>query len=133
MLARRLEAEHDALRLTPDEWMSRIVGDGWDHRRREAVEAVMTELAVRVLELGRSVVLDFGCWRRRERDELRALARAVGARTETHYCTTPLAELQRRLSERNRSLPPHTFVVTPEQVAEMYPHFEPPAPDETDA
>ena len=133
LLARRLEAEHDALRLTPDEWMSRIVGDGWDHKRREAVEAVMTDIATRVLQLRRSVVLDFGCWRRTERDELRALARSVGARTQTHYCTAPLAELQRRLAERNRSLPPHTFVVTPEQVAEMFPHFEPQAPDETDA
>ena len=133
MLARRLEAEHDAIRLTPDEWMSRIVGDGWDHKRREAVEAVMTDLAVRALELGCSVVLDFGSWTRRERDQFRALARAVGARVQTHYCTAPLEELQRRLSERNRSLPPHTFVVTPEQVAEMFPHFEPKAPDETDA
>ncbi|HEY1926010.1 MAG TPA: ATP-binding protein [Caulobacteraceae bacterium] len=133
MLARRLEAEHDALRLTPDEWMSRIVGDGWDHKRREAVEAVMTELAVRALQLGCSVVLDFGCWRRVERDQLRDLARSVGARPQTHYCTAPLEELQRRLSERNRSLPEHTFVVTPEQVAEMYPHFEVQAPDETDA
>lgn len=133
MLARRLETERDALRLTPDEWMSRIVGDGWDHKRREAVEAVMTDIALRALGLGCSVVLDFGSWTRRERDRLRDLARSVGARPETHYCTAPLEELQRRLSLRNRSLPPHTFVVTPEQVAEMYPHFEVQAPDESDA
>ena len=132
-LARRLESERDALRLTPDEWMSRIVGDGWDHERRAAVEAVMTDIATRVLQLGRSVVLDFGCWTRRERDELRGLARSVGARAETHYCMAPLAELQRRLSQRNPSLPPHTFVVTPQQVAEMFPHFEPQAPGESDA
>lgn len=133
LLARRLELERDALRLTPDEWMSRIVGDGWDLQRRKEIEAMMTELAERVLKLRCNVVLDFGCWTRRERDRLRALARAVGARTETHYCTVPLEELQRRLSQRNRSLPPYTFVVTPEQVAEMYPHFEPQAADEADA
>jgi predicted kinase len=132
-LARRLEAEHEALRLTPDEWMSRIVGDGWDHQRREQVEAVMTDLARRVLELRRDVVLDFGCWTRLERDRLRALARSTGAQPETHYCVAPPVELQRRLSERNRAPPPHTFLVTPEQVAEMYPHFEAQAPDETDA
>jgi hypothetical protein len=132
MLARRLELERKALRLTPDEWMSRIVGDGWDLQRRKEIEAMMAELAERSLQLGCNVVLDFGCWTRRERDRLRGVARSVGAHTETHYCTAPLAELQRRLSERNRALPPHTFVVTPEQVAEMFLHFESRAPDETD-
>jgi predicted kinase len=132
MLARRLELERNALRLTPDEWMSRIVGDGWDLQRRKEIEAMMTELAERVLKLGCNVVLDFGSWTRRERDRLRTLARAVGAHTETHYCTAPLEELQRRLAERNRALPAYTFVVTPEQVAQMYPHFESQAFGETD-
>jgi predicted kinase len=131
-LARRLETERRALRLTPDEWMARIVGDGWDHARRAQVEAVMVEVAERVLGLGLSVVLDFGFWTRAERDALRARARAVGAAVETLYLDPPLSELQRRLATRNGARPPDTFAVTPEQVAEMNPHFERQAADETD-
>ena len=36
-LARRLERERPALVLSPDVWMSRIVGDGYDFKRRETV------------------------------------------------------------------------------------------------
>ena len=39
-LARRLERERPALVLSPDVWMSRIVGDGYDFKRREAVTEV---------------------------------------------------------------------------------------------
>jgi hypothetical protein len=44
-----LERDHNAVRLAPDEWMARIVGDGWDHERREAVEKVQWTLAQRLL------------------------------------------------------------------------------------
>jgi predicted kinase len=131
-LARDLETRHEAVRFTPDEWMARIVGDGWDHVRRSAVEAEMTRLGERLLRLGVSVVLDFGCWTRVERDTLRTLAKAAGARVQIHFCEAPLGELQRRLTERNQALPPDTFAVTAEQVAQMHPHFEPRATDETD-
>ncbi|HZQ40504.1 MAG TPA: hypothetical protein VFA87_06915 [Rhizomicrobium sp.] len=39
-------------------------------------------------------------------------------------------ELKRRLLARNADLPPDTFAVTPEQLDEMWPHFEPPGEDE---
>jgi len=100
-LARRLEAENGALRLTPDEWMARIVGDGWDEARRAQVEAVMTEIAERVLTLGVSVVLDFGFWSHAEREAMRALAKRAGARARTFSLEPPLEELRRRLERRN--------------------------------
>ncbi|MCA6241071.1 MAG: ATP-binding protein, partial [Phenylobacterium sp.] len=63
-LARRLEHERPALVLSPDVWMSRIVGDGYDFKRREAVHEVQLEVAERVLRLGSDVVLDFGFFHR---------------------------------------------------------------------
>ena len=44
-LAKRLEQELPALRLTPDEWMPRIVGDGYDEEKRAVVEAVQWDIA----------------------------------------------------------------------------------------
>src|SRR5258708_33469428 len=105
-LARRLERDLPAVRLAPDEWMARIVGDGYDEAKRAAVEAVQWEIAARVLSLGVDVILENGFWSRRERDEVRARARALGAATKLHYLDVPREELLRRLAMRNAALPP---------------------------
>jgi predicted kinase len=128
--ARALERDHHALRLAPDEWMARIVGDGWDHERRERVHEVQWALAERLLSLGVSVVLENGFWRRTEREALRARASELGADSKLIFCDATRDELKRRLVARNAALPVDTFAVTPEQLDEMWPHFEPPSEDE---
>jgi hypothetical protein len=129
-LARQLERDHAALRLEPDEWMSRIVRDGWDAERREAVDAIQTEIALRVVALGVNVVFESAPWSRSDRVALRARAEAVGGSVKLYYLDAPREELIRRLEARNGSLPPHTFAVTSEQLVEMERWFEPPTPDE---
>ena len=48
--AKRLAAEENAIRLTPDEWQLRLFGDDTDHpehdRRHSHIEALMWDLAV---------------------------------------------------------------------------------------
>jgi len=129
-LARKIEVDHGALRLSPDEWMSRIVGDGWDSQRREAIDAIQTEVALRVVALGVNVVFESAPWRRRERDELRTRTKAVGAEVKLYYLNAPREELIRRLEARNGALPPHTFAVNAAQLIEMESWFEPPTSDE---
>jgi GrpB-like predicted nucleotidyltransferase (UPF0157 family)/predicted kinase len=125
-----LERDHNAVRLAPDVWMARIVGDGWDHERRERVEEVQWALAERFLTLGLSVALENGFWRRTEREAHRTRASELGADSSLIFCDATRDELKRRLVARNADLPPDTFVVTPEQLDEMWPHFEPPSEDE---
>jgi predicted kinase len=129
-VARRIEAERPALRLTPDEWMARIVGDGFDDRKRAAVEAVQWEIAMRALALGVDVVIDFGFWSRTERADFRARAEATGAKTRLIYLDVPREELLRRLAARNADLPPDTFPVTAEQLDLYSTWFEAPTADE---
>ena len=92
-LARQLEAEHSALRLTTDEWHIRLFGHDYDEgmsssdeaehdARHDSVESLMWDVASRVLTLGVDVILDFGCWVRSQRDEYRAKAEALGPRPE---------------------------------------------------
>jgi predicted kinase len=130
-VARALERDANALRLAPDEWMARIVGEGWDLERRQAVESVQWALAQRLLALGFNVTLENGFWRRSERHSYRARAAELGAKTKVIYCHAPRDELKRRLEARNADLPADTFAVTPEQLEEMWSHFEPPGADET--
>lgn len=129
-LARKLERSESALRLCPDEWMARIVGDGHDEARRQKVELVQWEIAARALSLGIDVVLENGFWSRSEREEFRAKAAALGARSKVHFLDVPLETLLERLAARNQALPPDTFHVTEEQLRMFWSWFEPPGPDE---
>ena len=129
-LARRIEAEAPALWLSPDPWMARVVRDGWDAERREAVKAMQMELALRALQLGVHVVSDAGYWSRRERDAARKAAAAVGADCRLHFLDVPIEELCRRLAARNADLPPDTFAVDQDQLDEMAGWFERPGDDE---
>jgi len=130
-LARRLERELPALRLTPDEWMARIVGgDGHDEAKRAAVEAVQWDVAARALTLGLDVILENGFWTRGERDDLRERAAALGAAVRLYYLDVPRDELVRRLEVRNAALPPDTFHVTVEELDLWSMWFEPPTADE---
>ena len=129
-LAKRLERELPGLRLTPDEWMARIVGDGYDEAKREAVEAVQWEIAAQVLTLGVDVIFENGFWSREERDDLRERAAALGADSRLHFLDVSRDELLKRLQSRNAALPPDTFGVTEAQLGIWWNWFEPPTHDE---
>lgn len=142
-MARRLEAEHAALRLTVDEWHVRLFGNDVDddsddadfathNNRHDAIEALLWETATRVLELGVDVILDFGFWTRRERDDLRARARDLGAGFVIHFAEASEAQLVERIRARNAQLPPGTFHIPEGRLREWIALFEPPSRDELD-
>src|ERR1051326_4554173 len=119
-LARHLEATYHALRLTPDEWHIRFFGHDFgedmaesDQRRHAlrhaAVESVMWDVASRVLVLGVDVILDFGCWARSERDDLRSKAGEIGADFKIHFTDASEKELFERLKLRNTQHSGSTF------------------------
>ncbi|MDA0270522.1 MAG: AAA family ATPase [Chloroflexi bacterium] len=128
-LARQLERDLPALRLTKDEWMASIVGNGLSEPHRNAVEAVQLDIALRALRLGLDVILENGFWYRAERAEYRTRAEAVGAATRLHFLDVPRDELWRRLAARNAALPPDTFHISAEQLEEWWGLFEPPTAD----
>ena len=118
-LARELELTHSALRLTPDEWQVRLFGqdaEAPEHdARHSAIEDLMGQLAHRALELGTSVILDYGFWAREEREDYRARAKVLGASSEVHYLDVPPAALLRRLAQRNAE-PSQTAFHIPEEM-----------------
>ncbi len=112
-VARRLEREQSALRLTADEWLRalhpRLPGVDLEPLR-DRVEHVQWSTAMRVLVLGCNVVLDWGLWMRQERDHYRSHAQAHGARVVLVVLDTPLEERWERLSQRNAGLAANTFL-----------------------
>ena len=134
-LAKRLEREAPALRLTGDEWMHALYPGlstpeaelgPWRNR----VESLQWAVALQALRLGSNVVVDWGIWSRQERDTCRAGARAVGARVILCVLDVPLDELWHQLSQRNASLPPGTFDIPREALLRWSAHFERPTRDE---
>jgi len=133
-LARQIEASRPALRLCPDEWISRILADPNDQaeldRLRDPVEQIQWDMGRRALVLGVDVVLEFGFWSREERAQFRSQAEALGARVELLYLEASRDELWARLQKRNANLPPDSFQVSEDQLDLWLSWFEAPLPDE---
>lgn len=128
--ARQIADITGAIRLTPDEWQTRLRGnDAYlpDHDRlHDSVEAIMRDLAEDLLQRGVDVILDFGFWSRQERDELRFFARGLGADCTTHYAAASHAVLERRRVERIADAPADKFCFSAATLAEWIGRFEPP-------
>jgi len=132
-LARTLEREHNALRLTPDEWLCELFPElrsGVDPTTRAAIEALHWATALRALEIGTNVVLDFGLWAREERDRFRSEAQAAGARVVLCFLEPSREELVRRLERRNADQPAGTFLIAEQLLNDALERFERPTPDE---
>jgi predicted kinase len=133
-LARTLEQEHSALRLTPDEWQIRLFGQDAEepeHNARHAlIEALQWEVASRALALGINVVLDYGFWTREEREDFRSRAKQLGASSEVHFLDVPEDELLRRLTHRNAQRSPQAFYIPEEMMGPWMAVFQRPTTDE---
>ncbi|MBS4199024.1 AAA family ATPase [Bacillus sp. FJAT-49732] len=122
-----------ALRLTPDEWHTRLYGqdiDEMDHEKRhDLVESMLWEVAARVLVLGVDVILDFGCWMRSQRDDMRMRAKQLGVDFKMHFLDASEEILFARLSERNAQSPEGAFRITESKLKEYMLFFEPQFPE----
>jgi len=110
--------------------MARIVGNGYDEEKRTIIETIQLETAEQALRLGVDVILENGFWTRKERDEYRARAKALGAQTKLYFLDVPRDELLRRLKQRNERLPPDTFHVKESDLDRWISQFEAPTADE---
>jgi len=132
-LARRLEAEHAAIRFTHDEWMRVLYGNDppepffaeYAERVSDLIEATWT----RCLQLGLNVVLDFGFWSRSERDRTRALVARIGGECRLYRLTCPDGIARQRIESRNED-PDASLFIAPSTYDALKASFEPLGPDE---
>ena len=133
-LAKKLERELPALRLTTDEWHIRLFGQDApepDHDARHSrIEALLWNVAASALELGLNVILDFGFWAREEREDYRSRAKHLGAASEVHFLDVSSEDLFRRLEQRNSHPSPDSFIISESALPPWIAFFQKPAPDE---
>jgi predicted kinase len=130
--ATTLAARVRGVRFSVDELYLRLFATGptydLDRAALERLFRVLDELWPQVVGAGVDVVLDFGFWRRAERDAVRERARAAGADTVLHWlCCSDEVAVARCLA-RNGS--PGAFLISEEGYWELKSRFEPPGPDE---
>ena len=131
-VARRIEVEHGALRLTKDEWVKALYGHENPRSAQDVIEGRLIEIALRALELGVDVVIDFGLWSRDERTALRRSAADRGAAVEIRYCEVTPAEQRRRLDQRQAEAPDTTWPMSDEELSEWAASIDIPTPGELD-
>lgn len=133
-LAKKLETDLSALRLTPDEWHRYLFGQDATHpehdERHGRIEALQWEVAATALKRGVDVILDFGLWAKEERQDFRERAAQLGAETKIHYLDVPFDELLVRLEARNGQSPDEVTLIPPSMMKEYLSFFQ--APDESE-
>ena len=124
--ARELEAGRPALRLTPDEWMQPLFGDGEADGRRDVLEGRLISLGLRAAMLGLDVIWDFGCWTRYERAALHALATEAGAGFELRYLPVDPESQVARVAARRAAAPDREFHMSVEELERQRVLFDEP-------
>jgi predicted kinase len=134
MLAKQLEQERSALRLTPDEWQVALFGQDAEEPEHDArhslIESMLWNIASRALESGTNVILDFGFWAREEREDFRQRAKRLGASSEVHFLDAPKDELLRQLAVRNSEPSQVSFHISEESMIPCIEFFQRPTPEE---
>jgi predicted kinase len=130
--ARRIEVEQEALRLTKDEWVKALYGQENPPSAQAVIEGRLIQIALRALELGTNVVIDYGLWSKDERSALRQAAADRGARVEMRYFDVAPGEQRRRLDQRQAEAPHTTWPMSEEELAAWAARFDIPTPGELD-
>jgi predicted kinase len=100
------------------------MGEYFD-RERPVIEELRCRL-VELVESGRDVVLDYGLWRRSDRDAYTRLVEAHGGRWRLLYFKVDREVLVRRLAERNRRDDAAALAVTPSALEDFVARFDEP-------
>jgi predicted kinase len=128
--ARQLEVEHNALRLTPDDWMFPLFGDPQPEGKRDILEGRLVSLSLWALKRGINVVMDFGVWAKDERSALRSLAENAGASCELIYLEIGEQENIKRITERPTGVAVSTFHISTGDLANYRDFFQVPTTKE---
>ncbi|MBI2621625.1 MAG: ATP-binding protein [Candidatus Levybacteria bacterium] len=132
--ARKLEKETGAVRFTKDEWMVRVFGNTPPKDKFEEYDSKMTslatEMALKCLKAGISVIIDEGFWVKEHREAIREKVNSVGAIPKLYYIEAPFETMKARTLRRTENPPVDSFTIDEESFNQYWRHFQPPDKDE---
>ena len=132
--SRKLEKETGAVRFTKDEWMVRVFGNTPPKDKFEEYDNKMTSLAtdmaLKCLKAGISVIIDEGFWVKEHRDAISKKVKNVGAIPKLYYLKAPFEIMKARTLKRSKNPPVDSFSIDEESFNQYWKHFRPPGRDE---
>jgi len=132
--AKILEQKYDAVRFTPDEWLVKLYTDEIPMESFDTYYYKCCELswsvAKKFIMRNIDVVLDFGFWLKKERDDYKNRIELAGGMPELIHVKTDEILIQERLKHRNLLLPEGTVYISDEMYTYFSKFFEPPTEHE---
>lgn len=132
----RLVKERHAVLLSCDEITLGVMGGVHCDRHNDVlakVERYLYTVALRILNAGTDVVLDWGLWTKAKRQYAKEFFESHSIPCEFHYLDISDAEWHRRIEKRNRDNPPDAYYVDEGLIEKVRLMFEPPTADEIDS
>ena len=105
--AKRLAKEIQAVRLSCDDIMLSLFGKDLGDKHDEVTQRVQRFLlkqSLEMLEAGVSVIVDFGFWRKAQREEFASLYAQHAIKPEWHYIDIDDETWRRNIAKRNASV-----------------------------
>ena len=133
--AKHLESKLNAIRFSTDEWMSTLynIDGNFDEKYRNnklKCKELIWKLCKSLIPLGIDIILDFGFWKKFERDAYKSKIKETGATPILHYLPAPNNTLKGRIKNRNKNLPFGVFYISDINFEKWISWFEPPLKDE---
>lgn len=137
--ARKLEKEMGVVRFTKDEWTVKIFGNSFTkdnfqndkfHEYDGKMTQLATEIALKFLKTGTSIIIDDGFWYRKQRDEMRQQLKEIGVVAKFYYLDTPVDVMKARTVNRSKNPSVDSFYITEQEFNDYLKMFEPPTDDE---
>lgn len=132
--AKKLEAETGSVRFTTDEWMVKEYGPNPPQEKFAEYELNIKnkiwQKAEATIRGGNSVILDFGFWKRAEREEARQRGGALGAQALLYYVHCADEVAQGRVAARTAEMPEGTLFIDQNAFKNLKENFEAAGQDE---
>lgn len=137
--ARKLAAERRAVRFAIDEWMHTLFASdvspsmdmSWAMARVARCQAQIWATCEQILAAGAEVVLEFGLFRKLDRDRVQALVEAAGHTASFCFIDAELGVRRARVLQRNKEKgDTFSFEVSPSMFEAMEMVFERPSHEE---
>lgn len=132
--AKRLCREISAFRLSIDEWMIPLFGEHMERElfeeRKTILEDLFKQQTIQLAKLGVPVVMDFGFWRKSDREQIRRWAVDNNLSVEIHFLEQDFEVCKARALARNSQLDSQSYTMTPEMLSLFWSWFEPPTDEQ---
>ncbi len=136
--AKKLSKEIQAVRFSSDDIMLSLFGKDLGDKHDEVAQRVQNFLiqqSLEIYEAGVSVIVDFGFWKKAQREQIAAFYEEHGIKPEWHYIDIDDETWKRNLEKRNAAVLKNEtldYYVDEGLARKCESRFEKPQPDEID-